>query len=229
MIAGVDGTPDGWVVVVCDDDLKNPKAFPVTRLFDLPRDLRVAAIDVPIGLPERGARDADRLARKTLGEPRRRSVFPSPVRSVLGASSWEEGCARAERADGRSLSKQTFAILPKIAEADAFVRSDPWARRVIHEVHPELSFAKWSGAPMVHRKKSPAGREERLALISATFGQDVFERARGSLRGQHVGSDDLADAFAAAWTAARIRTGKAERLPAERTVDVEGVAMHIWV
>ena len=228
MIAGIDGTPEGWVVVVCDDDLISPTAFLVTQLVDLPRGLRVAAIDVPIGLPEKGARDADRLARKALGEPRRRSVFPSPVRSVLGAHSWKEACARAQRADGRSLSKQTFAILPKIAEADALVRSGPWARRIVHEVHPELSFAKWSGAPMVHRKKSPAGRQERLALISATFGPAVFESARGSLRGHRVGSDDLADAFAAAWTAARIRAGKAERLPAERTVDAEGVAMHIW-
>lgn len=228
VIAGTDGTPRGWVVVLCDDDLANTKASFMNRLTDLPRGLHVATVDVPIGLPEKGDRDADRLARKALREPRRRSVFPSPVRSVLGARSWKEACARNERTDGRRVSKQTFAILPKIAEADTLIRSDSWARQIVYEVHPELSFAKWSGAPMIHRKKSPAGREERLALISGTFGQGVFESAYGLLRGYHVGSDDLADAFAAAWTAARIRVGKAERFPRERTVDSEGVPMHIW-
>lgn len=228
MIAGVDGTPEGWVVIVSDDRLDNANAFHVNRLGELPRDLQVVAVDVPIGLPEKGARDADRLARKALGEPRRRSVFPSPVRPVLGARSWKEACARTERADGRRVSKQTFAILPKVVEADEFVRSDSWARRIVHEVHPELSFAKWAGAPMVHRKKSPAGREERLGLIAATFGPGVFEMARESLRGHHVRTDDLADAFAALWTAARIRACKADTFPPERTVDAEGVAMQIW-
>ena len=229
MIAGVDGTPKGWVVVTSDDNFENPNVLLVKRLAELPRILRVAAVDVPSGLPEKGSRVADLLARKVLGEPRRRSVFPSPIRPVLGARSWEEACARTERADGRKVSKQTFAILPKVAEADEFVRSDSWARRILHEVHPELSFAKWSGAPMAHGKKSTSGRKERLVLITATFGSGVFERARGFLRGHHVGFDDLADAFAALWTAARICAGEAEMLPSERTVDAEGVAMQIWV
>ena len=227
MIAGVDGTSQGWVAVICDDDLENPKGLFVDHLVELPRGLRVAAVDVPIGLPEKGARNADRLARKALGE-RRSSVFPTPIRPVLGASSWKEACARTERADGRRVSKQTFAILPKIAEADVLVRSDSWARRNLYEVHPELSFAKWSGAPMMHGKKTPAGRAERLALIGASFGAGAFEEARHSLRGHHVATDDLADAFAAVWTAARICAGRAEKFPPERDVDEEGVAMQIW-
>ena len=60
-----------------------------------------------------------------------------------------------ERIDRRRISKQTFAILPKVREADELVRSSPWARRVLHEVHPELSFAKWFGTPLVHREKRP--------------------------------------------------------------------------
>lgn len=228
MIAGVDGTSRGWVVVVCDDHLKNPKACFITRLVDLPRDLRVAAIDVPIGLPDKGARDADIHARRALGEPRRRSVFPSPIRPVLNAGSWEEACALTERADGRKVSKQTFAILPKVAEADRLLRAHSWARRTIYEVHPELSFAGWSGAPMLYGKKSHAGRVERRELIEDVFGAGEYERARELLRGRYVGSDDLADAFAAVWTAERILTGRAVKYPPERNVDSEGVAMQIW-
>jgi len=148
---------------------------------------------------------------------------------VLGAGSWEEACARNERADGRRLSRQTFAILPKIAEADALLRTDAWARRTLHEVHPELCFARWSHAPMIHGKKSPAGREERRRLVAGAFGQGVFESTYASLRGSHAGADDLADAFAAAWTAARIRVGRAERLPGESIADAAGLPMHIWI
>ena len=155
-------------------------------------------------------------------------MFPTPVRAVLGERSWEEACARHERVDGRRVSKQTFGILGKIAEADAFLRSSRWARRTLYEVHPELSFARWAGAPMRHPKKSAEGRVERLALIASTFGARVFDDARRAVRGQQVGSDDLADAFATLWTAARIRAGTAERRPPDRAVDRAGLPMVIW-
>jgi predicted RNase H-like nuclease len=227
MIAGVDGTRSGWVAVLCEDDLSRAHAVCLDRLIDLPRRLRVVAVDIPIGLSEKGPRQADHLARKALGS-RRSSVFPTPVRAVLGAKSWRAACIRNARADGRRVSKQTFAILPKISEADAFVRSVPWARRTLYEVHPELSFATLAGAPMSHPKKAPAGRVERLALISATFGHGAFDNAYARVRGLRVGWDDLADAFALAWTAGRIRAGIAKPHPAEQVVDSEGVPMRIW-
>ena len=226
-IAGVDGTPAGWVVVAGEDARGDVRAFCVKQLADLPRDLRVVAVDVPIGLAERGPRLADHLARRALG-PRGSSVFPTPVRAVLGARSWEDACARHERVDGRRVSKQTFGVLGKIAEADAFLGSSRWARRTLYEVHPELSFARWAGAPMRHPKKSAEGRAERLALIASTFGARVFDDARRAVRGQQVGSDDLADAFATLWTAARIRAGTAERRPPDRAVDRAGLPMVIW-
>src|SRR6202008_694827 len=198
-IAGVDGARSGWVALLCEDDLSNPRPLCLDCLTDLPRLLRVVAVHMPIALSEKGPREADHLARKALGQ-RRSSVFPTPVRAVLGARSWKEACRRNERADGRRVSRQTFAILPKISEADAFVRSVPWARRTLYEVHPELSFATLAGAPMSHAKKSPAGRVERLAVISAAFGRGVFDDAYVHVRGHRVGWDDLADAFALAWT-----------------------------
>jgi len=82
---------------------------------------------------------------------------------------------------------------------------------------------------MKHRKKRVAGRQERQLLIAAAFGRGVFERAWDSLRGQAVAPDDLADAFAAAWTASRIVDGRAERLPKAPQLDAEGLPMHIWV
>jgi predicted RNase H-like nuclease len=81
---------------------------------------------------------------------------------------------------------------------------------------------------MKHRKKSLAGREERQELIARTFGSSAFARAKESIRGQYVAADDLADAFAAAWTAFRILDDTAERLPEAKQVDRKGVPMHIW-
>jgi len=176
MIAGVDGTRTGWVAVLCEDDLSSAHAVCLDRLTDLPRGLRVVAIDIPIGLSEKGPRQADHLARMALG-PRRSSVFPTPVRAVLGARSWKAAVA---------------------------------------------------GAPMSHAKKSPAGRVERLAVIAATFGHGAFDDAYAHVRGHRVGWDDLADAFALAWTAARIRAGIAKPHPAEQVVDREGIPMRIW-
>jgi predicted RNase H-like nuclease len=171
----------------------------------------VAAVDIPIDVQDRDERASDRLARKALGWPRRCSVFSSPIRSILGARTWEEACEISSRVDGRRISKQAFAILPKVAEADALVRTDPWARQAFHEVHPELSFARWAGEPMAHGKKSAAGRQERQKLIAATYGSGAFESMWTSLRGQGVKVDDLADAFAALWSATRILNGEAER------------------
>ena len=228
MIAGVDGTPGGWLAVVSDTRLKAPKALLLGQLTQLPRDIDVAAVDIPIGMSATGAREADQLARKMLG-PRRSSVFPSPIRPVLHAASWEEACSIGKRVDGRKLSKQTYAILPKIREADAFIRGNAWARRVIHEVHPELCFSRWAGAPMAHGKKTPEGRTARVAVIEKTFGHGIFEELRSSLGRNAVRYDDLADAFAALWTASRIAAGVASKLPSSLSIDVEGVAMNIWV
>jgi predicted RNase H-like nuclease len=46
--------------------------------------LAVVAIDIPIGLPDTGRRQADLEARAVVG-PRWRSVFLSPVRAALQA------------------------------------------------------------------------------------------------------------------------------------------------
>ena len=228
MVAGVDGTRRGWVAVICDGNLGKAAALFVRHIVELPRSLRVVAVDIPIGLPRRGSRAADVLARRRLGQPRGRSVFPCPIRSSIGAADWHEACRRTERVDGRRVTMQTFGIFPKIKEVDDLLRTQAWAQEVVREVHPEVSFAEWSGSPLRSGKKSPSGREERQRLIAATFGKNVFSRARETLRGHGVGADDLADAFAAAWTASRILLGTAKAFPAEPITDDAGLPMQIW-
>jgi predicted RNase H-like nuclease len=91
------------------------------------------------------------------------SVFPAPVRSALTADSWADACAlsRTSALRGKAISKQTFAILPKIREIDTLLQTRTELRAVVREVHPEVSFAELVGKPMIYRKSSVAGREER--------------------------------------------------------------------
>ena len=66
------------------------------------------------------------------------------------------------------------------------------------EAHPEVSFwALNSGEAMSFSKKKPKGAEERLALLSAVFENDLTSIVvpSGAQR------DDLYDACVVAWTA----------------------------
>jgi predicted RNase H-like nuclease len=228
VIAGIDGTSRGWVAVICNDNLANPVAQFLPRLADLPRGLSVVAIDIPIGLPELGDRAADRQVRSILGEPRRRSVFPCLIRPALAAQTREEACWITECIDGRRVSKQTFALKGKIYEADQLLQEEKWACQVFREAHPELSFCRWHLSPMRNSKKSTRGHAERRQLIDAKFGEEAFGALQASLRGYRVTSDDLADAIACAWTAARIREETAECHPQQAPEDTLGIPMRIW-
>lgn len=229
VLLGVDGCEGGWLVVRLEAD--NLAASIQSTLADIlasaPRDA-VIAIDIPIGLPTSGARRCDVDARKLLGRGRASSVFPAPVRTTLGASTYAEACARHRRADGRAISKQCFALLPKIEEVDATLRTlaDPQVR--VREIHPELSFAVWNGGTaMPHAKRTLRGRTARSDLIDS-----YWPAARRSLmsklpRGGWA-ADDLLDAFAALWTAGRIAAGTALRLPESPDPDASGLRMEMW-
>ncbi len=69
-------------------------------------DIEVIAIDIPIGLPETGPRECDVLARRLLGRARASSVFPAPIRAVLGAKDYQQACAIRHKIEGKKMSKQ---------------------------------------------------------------------------------------------------------------------------
>ena len=144
--------------------------------------LAAVAIDIPIGLAPQGPRRADIEARQRLG-PRRSSVFPAPVRSVLAALTYEEACSLSRAACGKAISKQLFNILPKIREVDALVT--PQRQQRLFEMSPELSLAVLAGAPMAHPKTTPAGRAERIDALGPAFGLEEIER---HLPGRHPGA-----------------------------------------
>lgn len=72
------------------------------------------------------------------------------------------------------------------------------------------------------------GREERQALIASHFGTSAYDSVVQQLRGNMVKPDDIADAFAALWTAKRLMQGVSVPLVDPSTVDGHGLKMCIW-
>jgi predicted RNase H-like nuclease len=179
------------------------------------------AVDMPIGLTDAGPRSCDIEVRRRLGV-RRASVFPAPIRPVLGASTYDEALAIGRARDGRGMSKQSFHLLPKVRELDALV--SPARQRTVVECHPELCFAAMTGAPCPHPKRTTAGRLERLAALRAEFGDSTVEEL---VAAPHRGAkaDDVLDALATAWTARRVVAGTAEHIGG--AVDATGLRMEI--
>lgn len=231
-VAGVDGCPDGWLYVLeaGPGRLDTGVAPDLSTLLDVLAPPTVVAVDVPIGLPEKGPRACDGAARDLLTWPRTSSVFPAPIRPVLTCDDHREASDAHRAIDGRGMSAQAFGILPKIREVDAFLRSLAASERArIHEVHPEVSFHLWNGGrSMQESKKTLEGRAERLALIDAVWPGAVgrLELALKATRAR-CAPDDLLDALAALWSARRIREGTAMRLPPEPVFDDEGLPMVI--
>lgn len=228
-IAGVDGCPGGWFRVCrerSNDTLRFDLVGNVADLLDDPYPT-IVAIDMPIGLPERGDRVCDREARKLLG-PRRSSVFPVPPRSVLASRSYEAACRRAERVDGRRITRQAWHLLPKIRALDALLQASEDARSIFHEAHPELCFRAWNdGHAMSAPKRQADGRAQRRALVDAWLGAEVRGAARAASPRRELADDDILDAIAALWTANRIADGAACTLPSPPPQDQSGLPMRI--
>jgi predicted RNase H-like nuclease len=226
----VDGCPAGWLCLVERAGSADLAAHVYTTVRDLlaaTHDCEVVAVDIPIGLTDAGPRRCDVEARRLLG-PRRSSVFPAPVRATLDATSYLDACERSAAAHGKRLSRQAFAILDRIRDVDAALRTEPDARERVYEVHPELCFYEWNDArPMPHSKHTSEGFRDRLALVTRDFGPEAYQRVRTSVRRGQATDDDILDAFAALWTARRICAGQARRVPEVPPVDACGLPMRM--
>ena len=196
-------------------------------LFYGPEALDLLGLDMPIGLPDSGPRLCDLEARRRLGFPRGSSVFPAPIRSLLHARSYLEACALSFEADRKKISRQTWAILPKIRDVDSLLRDDPELQDRVREVHPEVCFSILAGRPMEYRKKRKQGQEERVRLLETVFGAACLHAALSDRRALGCPLDDLLDAFVACWTAERIYRGREVTLPAAPPRDSAGLRMEI--
>ncbi|MFZ4808806.1 MAG: DUF429 domain-containing protein [Hyphomicrobiaceae bacterium] len=238
-VAGVDGCRGGWAVVLRPlDAATRLTCRRVTRFADvlaMPEAPIVIAVDMPIGLPERGSlggRPADRAARAVLGE-RQSAVFAVPSRAAVQECDYARACAVALATSDppRKVSKQTFNLFPKIREVDALM--SPALQGRVREVHPEVAFWALNGArPLTEPKKVksrpyPPGLALRRDLL-ARAGYTVEQLAAFATRVDAAGPDDILDAAACSWTAARIALGAALCFPADPQCNGMGLRMEIW-
>lgn len=196
------------------------------QLFSQQPRPAVLCIDIPIGLPDQGAQVCDTEARVFIGA-RRSSVFPAPLRPMLAASTYEKACEIGLANGGKKISKQAWAIVPKVREVDTALRGRSATTPAVREVHPEVCFAGWAGAPMQYPKKSAEGKWERLRLVTVHFGGGAYEAVRQRHPGREVADDDILDAFAALWTAERVLAGTERTLPTAPPADRCGLPMEI--
>lgn len=192
-------------------------------LADGPLD--AVGIDMPIGLPDTGQRQADLLARDALG-PRRSSIFVTVTRAALAGSTRAEADALNRAHGGQGVTAQAFHLGAKIVEVDGWVRGPGRGVRVV-EVHPELSFAAMAGdQPLRDAKRTWAGAARRRALLRAE-GLDLDAGDLGQV-GREAASDDVVDAAAAAWSAMRVARGAAVSRPDPPEVFSDGWPAAIW-
>lgn len=222
-VLGVDGCPGGWLGAVVTTGRRTSVEWVLladaAALLALAATCSATGVDMPIGLAD-GPRRCDVEARARLG-PRRSSVFPAPVRAVLGAGSYAEACAVSREVSGRALSLQTWHLVPRIADLDAHLPEGglEW----VSEVHPELSFATMAAEPLVAKKSSDGRRARAEALTGWVPDLRLTEVPRPAR------TEDALDALAVAWSALRWRQGRAEAVPDRCEVDARALPMQIRV
>ena len=204
LVVGVDGTKHGWVAVVLAGGrfLEARLIDGVETLFAELADGGRIAIDVPIGY---GPRKADGLARALVGGS---SVFSIPERERF----------EVPFAAGGRISVQAYALGDRIRHVTSLAAHDKRFR----EVHPELCFTAMNDMRRLkYSKKSAGGAFERLGLLRK-HGINIDPERLGAAA--TVPLDDLLDAAACAWTAAR---ADAVSLPDPPEI-CGGLAVAIW-
>jgi len=201
-VLGVDGWRGAWVGALLEGRSVTLLALPDAAAVLAVPGVELIAIDMPIGLSEDGPRSCDVLARRRLGRAGS-SVFPAPLRPVLGASDYADACRISRELSGKALSVQAWNLVPAIRSLDIALGSPPDQRVV--EVHPELAFRALD--PEVTAPKATArGLAQRIRALASVM--DVLDAlAEAPAR---VPAADALDACAAAWSAGRAAEGHAE-------------------
>lgn len=218
-VVGIDAAgKHGWVgVVLADSRYAAACVGSLAEIIRWAEPVDVVAVDIPVGSVSSGRRSADVEARRFLG-PRASSVFAAPPPQVHTASTYGEANEILVGMGAPKLSRQTWALVPKVVEAGAVARADDR----IYEVHPEVSFCEIAGEPVPWSKKSWNGLMFRRRLLESVgiVVPDVVPEVAAA-------ADDVLDATVAAWSARRIALGSARSFP-DPPEESGGRRMAIW-
>jgi predicted RNase H-like nuclease len=117
----------------------------------------------------------------------------------------------------------------KIREVHEYMRAHPGAGHFLYEVHPRLSFLELKGgmADQSSADSKPRFRDQ-LSYLCDIFPSEALYQALTAFRHAEASRHDILDAFAMLWSAKRIATSRAERLPSMPVYDARGFDMAIW-
>jgi len=229
---GVDGYPGGWIAAVLSGDVlrwETARVGAFNQLVDACTGLperTVIAVDMPVGLADRGWRTCDMQAKAVLGRAHAR-VFLTPPREIvlMGPKTPNVDVQlRCRELTGAGISRQAMALTPRILDVD---RCLPDPR--IMEAHPELSFNLMAGQVLAS-KHTPEGLAQRVDVLASAWqtSTGLGDVPRWlSQRPPGVPLVDATDALAVAWTALRHLRGASRSTPKEPQMDQRGIPMAI--
>lgn len=157
------------------------------------------------------------------------SVFPIPSREAVYAEGEDAQKEANIRILGKSLAKQSLAIIPKIRELDEFLEKYPEYKNKILESHPEVDFARLNGSAVTSRKKEELGSHERILILSEYLDKKDLYGMYNKAKELGCGQDDLIDAVCLAVTGALYAHGQSETLPDNPETDERGLLMKLTV
>ena len=227
---GVDGCRGGWIAAVLDHgDMQLKRYKYISSVVEEYPSFDAFLIDMAIGL--RNSKEQERPddeARKELG-PKGSSVFPIPSRDAVYADGEEAQKQANIRTLGKSLAKQSIAIIPKIRELDIFLNDHPEYKNKILESHPEVDFARLNGAVLMSRKQEEPGPSQRKAVLSEFLDKKDLYGMYDNAKELGCKQDDLIDAICLAVTGALYAHGQYETIPAEPMQDEKELHMQLIV
>lgn len=230
---GVDGCSSGWFAV----QLSNKEGFEfgvypdISSIWNKYHYDSLILIDIPIGLREDNETErlCDTEARHLLGAKRGCSVFRIPCRQATCEVIYEQASEVNRKYTGKKLSKASFAIAPKIREADIFLSNQLSARSKIMEIHPELCFHMFSDNSMTFSKKKSLGFDERIRVLRDIYidTDKLVERALSQFKRKDVAKDDILDALVGALTARFGHENGLHSIPINPEIDSRGLPMRM--
>lgn len=227
---GVDGCKGGWIAAIIDrEELRVEKYQSMEQLVSRYPVFDEFLIDMVIGFPD-NEKDfrPDTLARKIVA-PRTSTIFAVPCRNAVYAETEREQILCNQMALGKSLAKQSMAIIPKMRELDNFLNERDVYKNVIKESHPEVCFARLNGSVVMSKKAEKEGMSERVHILKKYVPILSEAYILQKTKEYKCNADDIVDAICLAVTTNLNIQGKAETIPSRPQKDRMGLEMQMII
>lgn len=230
-VVGIDGCKGTWLAVSLSDKGYDVRRFnTIEEVCGAYETADQMLIDMPIGLAESSTdvRPDTELRKRLKGKSS--SVFNVPCRQAVYEADYESASNLNHAVLGSKLSRQSFAITPKMREIDLFLQQNPTWKNRLCESHPEYCFALLNGGnPVAEKKREPDGAMKRLDLLCRYESQSmlVIELFKQKYPFLATKTDDLLDALVLAVIGTIGLYNGFHTVPETPMQDQKGIAMQI--